>query len=94
MQLYRLRCECGADTSVGKGQAGGEVTCDGCGRSLRVPMLREFGQLPLAESDSNRAAAPRRWLDHDYVPCYDRDRGDDRRQRDSHQYDAGWKHCR
>ena len=61
MQLYRLRCECGADTSVGKGQAGGEVTCDGCGRSLLVPMLREFGQLPLAESDSNRAAAPRRW---------------------------------
>jgi len=61
MQLYRLRCECGTDIRVSKGQAGGEVTCGSCGRSLPVPMLREFGQLPLAEPDAREAKAPRQW---------------------------------
>jgi len=46
MQRYRLRCECGTDIRVSKGQAGGEVTCGSCGRSLPVPMLREFGSFP------------------------------------------------
>lgn len=61
MQLYRLRCECGNDISIGKGQAGGEVACSSCGRSMPVPTLREFGQLPLAEADTTVGVGPRRW---------------------------------
>lgn len=62
MQLYRLRCECGAETLVGKGQAGGEVTCGGCGLAVPVPTLRELGQLPLAEADTaRRDGGPRQW---------------------------------
>lgn len=58
MQLYRLRCECGAENRVRKGQAGGDVTCCGCGRSVAVPTLRDFGQLPPADSDTPSGSAP------------------------------------
>jgi hypothetical protein len=61
MQLYRLRCECGAETSVSKGQAGGEVRCAGCGRAVAVPTLREFAQLPMAEGDTGHSGAPKQW---------------------------------
>lgn len=61
MQLYRLRCECGAETSVSKGQAGGEVSCGGCGRAVAVPTFREIGQLPLAEAESGQVRGPKQW---------------------------------
>jgi hypothetical protein len=61
MQLYQLRCECGTDIPVSRGQAGGEVTCASCGRRMPVPMLRELGQLPVAESEKGGRAGSRRW---------------------------------
>ncbi len=60
MQLYRLRCECGAEIRVRKGQAGGDVTCSGCGQAVVVPTLRDFGQLPLADSDTPLGSTPAR----------------------------------
>jgi len=60
MQLYRLRCECGAETRVGTGRAGGQVACEACGRQLAVPTLRELTQLPRVDGDSPRPDALRR----------------------------------
>ena len=61
MQHYRLRCDCGAETRVSKGQAGGEVRCDGCERTVTVPNFRELSQLPSADPDTAASAGPRRW---------------------------------
>jgi len=35
--IIRVQCECGKETSAKTGAAGGAVTCDACGRPLRVP---------------------------------------------------------
>lgn len=57
MQLYRLRCECGAETRVSAGLAGGQVACEACGRQLVVPTLRELTLLPRVEDDAQRRDA-------------------------------------
>jgi hypothetical protein len=57
MQLYRLRCECGAETQVGTGRAGGQVACEACGRQLAVPTLRELTQLPRVHGDAQGTGA-------------------------------------
>lgn len=60
MQLYRLRCDCGADTRVSKGQAGGQVSCGNCDATMQVPNFRELGQLPRVEADTAPTAGSRR----------------------------------
>lgn len=39
---YLVPCECSARTPVSAGQAGGRIVCQGCGRSLDVPRLRDL----------------------------------------------------
>jgi hypothetical protein len=41
---------------VGPGQAGGEVVCSGCGRTLAVPTLRELRGLPSMEGSAGSRA--------------------------------------
>jgi hypothetical protein len=48
VQRYRIPCSCSAAAVVGAGQAGGVVSCPGCGGSLPVPRLRDLG--PYAEA--------------------------------------------
>lgn len=52
MKKYRLDCQCGATLPVGGGQAGDQLACTACGRTLAIPTLRELSQLPVVE-DSN-----------------------------------------
>lgn len=53
-QRYRIPCGCSAAASVGAGQAGGLVTCPGCGTPLQVPRLRDLG--PYAEPAAGPSA--------------------------------------
>lgn len=47
---YLLNCPCGQSVSVGRGQAGSEVTCLACGRQLAVPTIRGLEALPIETS--------------------------------------------
>ena len=45
---HLLKCEqCGQQLTVGRSQAGQELTCE-CGTTLQVPTLRDFASLPAA----------------------------------------------
>ena len=48
MARYLLSCECGEQVTVEAGQAGRQVTCSSCGRTLDVPPLRSLRHLPSA----------------------------------------------
>lgn len=39
---YLVPCACSARTPVTAGQAGGRIVCQGCGRALDVPRLRDL----------------------------------------------------
>ena len=49
MKTYLLTCVCAAEVPVGAAQAGGRIACQGCGRQLEVPKLRDLGKLPFRE---------------------------------------------
>ncbi len=46
---HLLTCECGREIAVTRKQAGQEIAC-ACGKTLRVPTLRGFAELPVATS--------------------------------------------
>lgn len=56
-KTFLLPCDCSAMIEVVAGQAGGQVACDACGRSARVPKLRELSALAV-KAPSAPAARP------------------------------------
>jgi tetratricopeptide (TPR) repeat protein len=50
----QLQCECGKDVSVTEAAAGASLPCD-CGRTIKVPSLRDLWQLAGAEDGNNPA---------------------------------------
>jgi hypothetical protein len=57
-KTFLLPCACSAMIEVVAGQAGGEVACGSCGRSARVPKLRELSALAVKPAS---APATRPW---------------------------------
>lgn len=59
MTAFLLPCECSAEVPVTAGQAGGDVACPRCGRTLCVPKLRDLGRLE--RDDRGPVAAVKTW---------------------------------
>jgi len=59
VKTYLLSCDCSREIPVTAADAGGTVTCQGCGRVVDVPKLRNLGSL--REATPVAAPARRRW---------------------------------
>ena len=49
MKSFLLPCECSHAIVITTGQAGGVVSCPGCGSQVTVPKLRDFSRLEAVE---------------------------------------------
>jgi hypothetical protein len=54
MKAFLLPCACSQSIVITSGQAGGTVSCPGCGREVAVPKLRDFGRLEAAATGQSR----------------------------------------
>lgn len=61
-KVFLLPCAaCGAEIEIVAGQAGGAVTCPGCGKSCDVPKLRDLGGLRLKPVSSSSSGRGKGW---------------------------------
>lgn len=54
MKAFLLPCACSQSIVITSGQAGGTVSCPGCGRDVAVPKLRDFDRLEPAAGGQSR----------------------------------------
>jgi hypothetical protein len=57
MSTYLLSCPCSNQISIEMGQAGGQITCSNCGRTVDVPTLRQLRHLPQQREEPKTAAS-------------------------------------